>query len=266
MLGGVFLKSLRDHLRPLLWWSLGLCAFVAMECAIYPSVRRSAAGLDQYVKNLPEVITKAFLGSVDFSSPPGFINTEMFSFMGPLLFLVFAIGAGARTIAGEEEAGTMDLLLSCPISRRRVTLEKFAFVALGETLLSVVLFGALLAATTAASMHLGAASLAKGCLLLGLLGLAFGAVAFCVGAATGRRALAIAVSGGLAAALYLLNALSQLSEGLKPFRVFSLFYYYGGATPLTRGLRAADLAVLLGTTAVLLGAALAAFARRDIRT
>jgi ABC-2 type transport system permease protein len=266
MLGGVFLKGLRDNVRALLWWSLGLCALVAMECAIYPSVRRSAAGLNQYVNNLPEVFRKAFLGSADFGSPPGFINTELFSIMGPVLLLVFAIGAGARAIAGEEEAGTMDLLLSCPISRRRVTFEKFAFVVTGVGVLSVVLFAALLAGTTAAGMHLGAASLARACLLLGLLGLAFGTLAFAVGAATGRRALAIAVGGGLAAALYLLNTLSALAEGLKPFRVLSLFYYYGGATPLTQSLRAADIAVLLITTAVLLGAALFAFARRDVRT
>jgi len=265
MLRGVFLKSLRDHRRALIWWSAGLCAFVAMECAIYPSVRRSAVGLDQYVKNLPEFITKAFLGSIDFSTPPGFVNAEVFSFMAPLLFLVFAVGTGARSIAGEEEAGTMDLLLAGPVSRRRVTLEKFAFVVLGVAVLSIVLFAALLVGTNAAGMHLGAASLARGCLLLGLLGLAFGSLAFAVGAATGRRALATAVSGGLAVALYLLNALSQLAEGLRPFRVLSLFYYYGGAAPLTRGLRAADLSVLSLTTAVLLAVALLAFTRRDVR-
>ena len=44
--------------------------------------------------------------------------------MVPLLLLVAAIGAGARAIAGEEERGTLDLLLSTPVSRRRLALEK----------------------------------------------------------------------------------------------------------------------------------------------
>ena len=39
--------------------------------------------------------------------------------MLPLLLLVYAIGAGSRAIAGEEESGTLDLLLAHPLSRRR---------------------------------------------------------------------------------------------------------------------------------------------------
>ena len=40
--------------------------------------------------------------------------------MVPLLLLIAAIGAGAGAIAGEEERGTLDLLLSLPVSRRRL--------------------------------------------------------------------------------------------------------------------------------------------------
>ena len=49
--------------------------------------------------------------------------------MVPLLLLIAAIGAGARATAGEEERGTLDLLLANPISRRRLVLEKLAALA-----------------------------------------------------------------------------------------------------------------------------------------
>ena len=46
--------------------------------------------------------------------------------MFPALFLVASVGNGAGSIAGEEERGTLDLLLSEPLSRTRIAVEKLA--------------------------------------------------------------------------------------------------------------------------------------------
>jgi len=43
-----------------------------------------------------------------------------------LLLLVFGIGFGANTIAGEEEKGTLGFLLTNPVPRWRVVADKFA--------------------------------------------------------------------------------------------------------------------------------------------
>ena len=45
--------------------------------------------------------------------------------MLPLLLLVFAIGLGARAIAGSEQEGTLELLLSNPVTRRTVVAERY---------------------------------------------------------------------------------------------------------------------------------------------
>ena len=39
MLRNVFLKTLRDARRALVWWILGLVGFVALIVAVYPTVR-----------------------------------------------------------------------------------------------------------------------------------------------------------------------------------------------------------------------------------
>ena len=86
--------------------------------------------LDKLVDEYPEAL-KAFIGfggGIDYATGAGYLGIELFSFMVPLLLLVAAIGAGARAIAGEEERGTMDLLLSNPIGRSRVVLEKGAAI------------------------------------------------------------------------------------------------------------------------------------------
>ena len=123
----VFAKTIRDHRRALTGWSLGMAALVLLYSSFYPSIKGNAA-LNQYFDSLPEAV-RNMVGCVDFSSPTCYIQSEIFSIMGPLLLMILAIGAGARAIAGEEEAGTLDLLLANPIARRRVVLEKFGAIA-----------------------------------------------------------------------------------------------------------------------------------------
>jgi ABC-2 type transport system permease protein len=179
------------------------------------------------------------------------------------MLLVYAAGAGARSIAGEEEDGTLDLLLAQPVSRTRVALEKYAVLVTGVSLLAAALWATLAVSAPAFDMHIGAARLAEGCLSLGLLALAFGSIAFLVTAAGGRRGLAAGIAGGLAGAMYLVNILAPEASALKRLEPLSLFHYYGVA-PLAEGLPASHAAIFVATSLACLGVALAAFGRRDI--
>jgi ABC-2 type transport system permease protein len=261
-----FLKSLRDQARGLLIWVIGITAYVALLVAAYPSVRDSAGQLQDYFDNLPEAFRTAFLGSGgDFSSPAGFINTELFSWLGPIVFIAFAVSAANRALAAEEEDGTLSLLLAYPLSRRSLVLQRFAAMAVTIGILGLGFWLSLVVATSLAGMEVGAGELGQALLLFTLLGLAIGSVTLAVGAATGRKAAGIAAGAGVSVAMYLLNTLGQIIQTLEPYRVLSLFRYTGGTTPLGRGLGAVDVAVLVGTTLVLLLATLILFERRDIR-
>ena len=77
-------------------------------------------------RSLPETLRNLFGG--DFTTPAGYLRSETFSALGPILFLVFAIGAGARAIAGEEEGRTLDLLLSTPIRRSHCAVRQVDLV------------------------------------------------------------------------------------------------------------------------------------------
>ena len=77
---------------------------------------------------LPESL-RTLIGN-DFTTPAGYLRSETFSTLGLILLLVFAIGAGSRAIAGEEEGHTLDLLLSTPVRRRHVLVDKWISMAL----------------------------------------------------------------------------------------------------------------------------------------
>ena len=216
MLRNVALKSLRDIRRGFLWWSLGLIGFVSLIVSVYPTVH-SNPSLNKLAQDYPEALQAfiAFGGAVDYSSAAGYLGIELFSLMVPLLLLVAAIGTGAGAIAGEEERGTLELLLANPVSRTRVVLEKAVALGLELAGLGLVLWLALWVGAVATGMDISVGHLAAATLSAVLLALAYGAIAILLGAATGRRALAIGVTAAAGVAAYLVNGLAPLVHALK---------------------------------------------------
>lgn len=261
----VLVKSLRDARRGLVWWSLGLVGLVALLVAVYPTVRDNPE-LNKLVEQYPEALKGllSFGGEIDYTSGAGYLGSELFSFMIPLLFLIAAIGAGAGTIAGEEESGTLDLLLANPISRRRVLLEKLGALVLEVLSLGVVLWVALWIGGRVVTMKVSAAHLAAGAGSAVLLAIAFGTIALLFGAASGRRALAAGLSAALAVAAYVVNSLASLVPGLQPLQRISPIYHYTASEPLRHGLDVLHVSVLVGMAIIAAVLAVAAFDRRDI--
>lgn len=265
MVGSVLAKSLRDLRRSFAWWVVGLAAYVAMIVSVYPTIRDNP-DLNDLVESYPEAL-KAFIafgGQTDFTSAAGYLGSELFSFMIPILFLVASVGNGAGAIAGEEERGTLDLLLSAPLSRTRVAVEKLAALCLEVVGLGLVLWLALWLGARAGSLDVSAGHLAAATAAVVLLAVAYGAIAFMLAAATGRRALAIGVAVAAAVTAYLVNSLAALVSALEPFQKASPFYHYAAADPLHHGLDAWHTLVLVAIAAAAGAAGVVLFDRRDI--
>jgi ABC-2 type transport system permease protein len=265
MLRNVTLKTLRDLARGLVWWSLGLVALVALIAGVFPTVRDNTE-LNKLAESYPEAIKGliSFGGVVDYTSGPGYLGSELFAFMVPLLFLVAAIGAGSRAIGGEEERGTLDLLLALPLSRRRLVVEKLGAL-LGELLaLGLVLWLAVVVASPLVDLGISAGHAAAAVLYVVALAFAFGAIALLVGAATGHRARAIGITAALAVGAYLVYSLSTLVGFLDQIKEASPFFHYAATNPLRSGLEGGHLAFLLVVAAVAGSAAPLLFERRDL--
>jgi len=267
MLRNVALKSLRDIRRGFFWWSLGLIGFVALIVSVYPTVH-SNPSLNKLAQDYPEALQAfiAFGGAVDYSSAAGYLGIELFSLMVPLLLLVAAIGTGAGTIAGEEERGTLELLLANPVSRTKVVLEKTAALVFEVAGLGLVLWLALWIGALATDMSISAGHLAAATLSAVLLALAFGAIAVLLGAATGRRAVAVGLTAAVAVAAYLVNGLAPLVHALEVPQKLSPFYHYAAGDPLRHGLSWSHLAVLVAIAVVATALAPVVFSRRDVST
>ncbi|MGE5459938.1 MAG: ABC transporter permease subunit [Solirubrobacterales bacterium] len=258
-------KTLSEQRRSLMWWGLGLFVAGATYAPFYPSIKDNAEMLNKYMNSMPDFLKEAFLGATgDFTSPAGYLNTELFNFFAPLLLILFAVGAGARAIAGEEEKQTLDILLSTPTPRRRIVIDKFGAMLVASVLISALLWLSVPVTGPPFGLNASLVDLTAAVFMCFLLAMAFGAIALAIGAATGRRALAVGVTAGIAGGTYLLDLLVPAIKSIEFLQLLSPFHYYLGAEPMMRGLDIGGSLVLAAIAIVAFAAALVLFERRDL--
>lgn len=255
-------RALLDRKRALIAWTLGLVALTAFTLAFYPAIKDNPQWND-LLEGIPEGL-RTFIGEHSLTSPEGYLESQLFLYLIPLLFTTYAVGRSADAIAGEEQRRTLDLLLSTPVTRRRVALEKFGAVTIGVFLLASALTGTLYVGALLVDMDIGLGELATAASGAALLGLLFGAIALAIGAGTGKKGVAIGTAAALAVASYFLYSLAPVVDALEPYRKLSPFYYYWANSPLENGPDVAHFVVLLGALALLLFVAVLRFDRRDV--
>ena len=220
MLGNVFLKSLRDQRRSFVWWAIGLAAVTLLTVLFYPSIEGSPE-LNELLGD-EDSIMRAFVGDLeDMTSPEGFLNSQLYFLLVPLLLIVFAVAGGSGAIAGEEEKGILDLLFSHPVRRSTVVLHKLAAMLVSVLALAAVAWIAVVVGALAVDMDIGADRVAAATLSAALLGSLFGALALALGAATGKRGMTLGISGAGAVFAYLVNALGPISDVIEPAKFVS---------------------------------------------
>jgi len=262
LLRDVYPKALWDARRSLPGWTGAIAAVALMYAAFWPTVSspEMAGALAAY----PKDVLAAF-NAEDLGTPQGYLGGTVYGLLVPLLVAVFMIAAGTRGIAGDEEAGTLELVLAHPVSRRGLALQRLGAALTEMAVVAVVLFAVMVAAR--APFELGSVSVGGFLAIntqLALFGAVFAALAFAVGAATGRRAAALGVSAGAAVLAYLANSVFPQVAALEWTRSLSPFHWYLGGDPLTNGLQWPGTLALAGTTLVLAAAGTYLFTRRDI--
>ncbi|MDA3936241.1 MAG: ABC transporter permease subunit [Actinomycetota bacterium] len=216
---------------------------------------------------LPESMGAMFalFGGGDVTTPAGWFQIETFGMMAPVMIMIVTISIGANALAGEESRRTMGLLLANPITRSRIIIEKAITMVVFAAVVGVAAFLGTWGGVLIGDMGIPVENIAAVCILLTLLGIAGGALALAIGAATGRKSAAIWGAAGTAITLHLLNSLGMMSDSLAGVQKLSPFYYYLGSDPLNNGMDWSHAAILAVIAAVLFVAAIPLFQRRDIR-
>lgn len=247
--------------RSAIGYALGMAVYVLAIVALYPAFKDDAS-LNQFTEG-NSTVAALFGATGSLTSPAGWLNANIYSNFLPLVVLLLAIGYGASAIAGQDEDGTLGLIVTLPLSRRWILAQKtMALVAVavpaGLATILVVLAGRGFGLSLGTGHLIGATAGAV------LLGIDFGALALLAGALCGSRAAALGVTSSLAAASYLISSLAPVTHWVHPLRFASLFYWAVGNAQLRTGLSATSAVVLIGFAIATLCAADRAFGRQDV--
>lgn len=263
MSGTVVRKHLSDNRRGFLGWALAITAIAAMYSSMWP-VMGGNSGLAGAVDSLPQSMRDAF-HLEDYGTAAGYFGSTVFGLLVPILLAVFAVAAGTKAIAGDEEAGTLDLVMAHPVRRVRLAASRWLAV-----LAAVVLVGALLLAVELAIRApaefsaISAANLAATTFQLVLFGFCFASIAFGIGAYTGRRLYAIVGGAYLTVASYLADSFLPQIKDLHWIEYYSPFYWYLGGEPLSNGIQWTHCALLIGFALAFAAFGIWGFNRRDL--
>ena len=258
-------RVVRERWRGLAGWTGGLVALVAVQMSVYPTIRDSRQGWADVTEDFPEAFRKIFRIE-DYTSPTGYLSTELFSFMVPLIFIGLATTWGARAGAEEEENGTADVLLSLPVSRSSILATRSSAMVLTMGWLSVASVISLVIATRLADMAVGVADIVRASVVCGVLGCVFGSVALAGACWTGRRGVGLGAGLGLAIAMFVFYSLAPLVSAFDAMLPINPFDWTIGQSPLTDGLNWWLMTVSVAVAGTLSALGFAGFSRRDIRT
>lgn len=241
---------LRDTRRSLLLWGLAVAAVTAIYVGFWPAMGEGA-DIEGFIENMPEGLVQA-LGYDQIATPAGYLRSTVYGLLAPVLLLVFAIGAGARLVAGQEEDGTLELELTAPIARGALLAGRLLALWANATVLVAIVTLTALALVSAIDMDVAAGNIVAASTALWLLVLGFGTLALAVGAATGRRTVALGVAAGAAVVAFMLDAIGP-AVGADWMTAVSPFSWYLEPNPLADGFQPRGLA-LLAVIPVLAGA------------
>lgn len=257
----VFRRALVDSWRSVIGWSLGIAAVLFMYLPLFPSIGGDGQ-MQQMIESMPEELVTT-LGYEQIASGPGYVQGTFFGLLGFLLLVIAATTWGSAAVAGAEESGRLELTIAHAVGRSQYGIES------GLAMLAKLLWLGLLAAVIVLALNEGSELEVDPGNLLGavgaLVGLAFlsGTTALLVGAATGRRIVAIGAGSGVAVLGYVFNAIANQVAEAEWLRVISPYAWAYGELPLTDGTDWNGLGLLWGFSLLFLMATAFVMRARD---
>jgi ABC-2 type transport system permease protein len=270
MTRGLIAKTVREVWLSTLLFALALAAFEVLFARILPAFLEEFS--DQWLEfKFVQNILKALLGT-EADSAIGRSALAAIAWVHPVVLALIwahAITFCTRLPAGEVDRGTVDVLLSLPVSRRRLYIcETVVWLVTGMFVIAMGLAGSLIGGwSVPQDLKVKPEYLIIIISNLFCMYFAVAGIACLVSSMSNRRGRAVSVVFAIVVASLFLSFLAQFSDLAHRLSFLSVLSYYqplpilrDGTWPVT------DMLVLSAVGAVAALAGLLIFTRRDICT
>lgn len=212
-----------------------MAGLILLMLSMYPQFAADQQALNDMLELYPEQLKKAFgMNTLDFGSLIGFYAVEVYM-IATLAGSVYAALLASSILAKEEGDKTIEFLLSKPITRSQIVMQKLLAVAVNLIVFNVAIAGASLIGFSFSDEPLDRPSFAL--LLLGafLLHASIASIAFLLSAVMRKSRSIVSIALGIVFASYALHLVSGISEQAKLLRHISLFHYVDAAELIASG-------------------------------
>ena len=261
-LSNSFAKAIGDRL--LLATMVGL-AVGAMGFSMGPMWLALEDVIGEMISQFPESLL-AIAGGADMATASGWYTGEMYSIVVPFAIMFVAAASAARAFGGEVENGTIGLVMSTPVRRTRLAVDKAVAMVL-HVLIAAGLVGLLTwLGMVVSGIDIGFVEVLAITLMLSLVSVLIGGIAMVISIIAGRGVLAILLAMLVAVVMYAWSSFLPMasSDLLNDLAWLSPWHHYIASDPLGSGLDWASAALLTLLAVVPLVVGVYLFKRRDI--
>lgn len=252
----------RQGRTSLIVWTAAIGFLIAVCIFLFPEMKGEMEGVSDMFASMGS-FTQAFgMDQVSFGTLTGFYAVECGNILG-LGGAFFAALCAVAILSKEEKEHTADFLLTHPVSRCRVVTEKLIAVLLQIVMMNLLLYGLALVSFLAVGEEIpwketSLLHLAYFLLQIEIAGICFGISAF-------LRRGSLGIGLGIAAVMYFLNLIANISDSAEFLKYITPFGYADG-TDIVSSLRLDGKLVLIGMIFGLTGivAGYLKYGRKDI--
>lgn len=264
----IFWRILKDRQTIFLVYLLINVGLLLMYIGLFPSFRDQSVAMEQMIKSYPESFLKAFNFDIaSFNSVEGFLSTEQFSFMWPLLLILMTVGFSGTAFAGEIEQGTVEILLSQPISRLKIFFSRYLAGLASLVVFTIVSIYSAVPLIRIFNIGYQFNNFTTMAVLAFLFGLAVYSIGMFLSAIFSDKGKVFFITGGILVLMYILNIVASIRESLTDLKYASFFYYFNPTKALVHNeIDHWSYLVFIGLAVILTIAGAIWFSRRDITT
>lgn len=256
----VFRYELKQGRNSLIIWSAVIAFMLGVCILIYPEMSGQMEEISSAFANMGGFSAAFGMDKLNFGEFTGFFGVECGNVLG-LGGAFFAALTGISALSKEEAEHTAEFLLTHPVSRKNIAAQKLAAVFAQIIILNIISAAASAAAIAMADQSPDAKPVLLMFAAYLIMQLETAVICFCVSAFTRKNSVGAGL--GLAAALYFLNIISNLTEKAEFLKYITPFGYTDSAAIISEG-RLEGKYIAVGTAITVISAA-AAFIRYDTK-
>lgn len=239
--------------------AVGLLAISVGYLSTFPALEDQ---LQAFAGEIPEFYD-ALVGSADFTTPEGYVQTQVYALIAPLVATGVCISVAAG-LARRERDVTLTPFYLAPVSRGRLALSHLTTAWLTGLLAGAAVFVGVLLGAPIAGAEVPLVRIAAATVPFVGFTWAAAAVAWAVGAATGSPGAASGSAWGFVAVSFLANSVGEVVPGAAWLTDASPWGWYGAGEAITGGFEPTSL-LLFALAAMLVPLGVRAFDRRELQ-